>query len=218
MSFVSKLRRSLQKRFRPTERDKVMRRWKADQGDAKLRLNYSLNQDSVVFDMGGYEGQWAYDIHARYGCRVFIFEPVQAYADAIAARFAGNAAIQVFSCGLAASTRNETIGLCSDGSSVFRQAERTEKIQLIDVFQWFNEHGITEIALMKINIEGGEYELLERMIDTGIASRIEHFQIQFHDLAPESEARMQAIQKHLQLTHSPTYQYKFVWENWKRKG
>lgn len=217
MYFLRKLRRKLQKRFRPTDRDKVMRRWRSEQGDAKLRLNYDLNQDSVVFDMGGYEGQWTHNIHARYGCRVFVFEPVQAYADAITARFRGNTAIQVFPCGLAAATRGETIGLCSDGSSIFRQAESTEKIQLVDVAQWFNGREIAEIALMKINIEGGEYELLERMIETGLATRVVNFQVQFHDLAPESAARMQAIQKRLQATHSPTYQYTFVWENWRRK-
>ena len=195
-----------------------MRRWRADQGDSKLRLDYDLRPDSLVFDMGGYEGQWAHDIHSRYGCRVFIFEPVKAYADAIAARFVGNDAIKVYPCGLAGATREETIGLCSDGSSVFRQSDKTEPIQLIDVAQWFADHQVSDAALMKINIEGGEYELLEQMIKTGLAPRIRNFQVQFHDLAPDSEARMQAIQHGLQATHVPTYQYKFVWENWRRNA
>ena len=36
-------------------------------------------------------------------------------------------------------------------------------------------------ALMKINIEGGEFELLERLLETRLISRIENIQVQFHN-------------------------------------
>ena len=36
--------------------------WLADNGDKTYRLDYNLNENSVVFDLGGYEGQWASDI------------------------------------------------------------------------------------------------------------------------------------------------------------
>lgn len=39
---------------------------------------------------------------------------------------------------------------------------------------------IDDIGLMKINIEGGEYELLERMIELGIINKVKDIQIQFH--------------------------------------
>ena len=32
----------------------------------KLRLDYNLNENSVVFDLGGYEVQWASDIFSKY--------------------------------------------------------------------------------------------------------------------------------------------------------
>ena len=83
MRLLIKLRRSLQKKYFPTERDKVMRRWKADQGDQVLRLNYHLRPDSVVMDLGGYRGDWAHEIHSRYRCRVHVFEPVLSFADGI---------------------------------------------------------------------------------------------------------------------------------------
>jgi FkbM family methyltransferase len=218
MRFLKRLRRRLQKKFFPTERDRIMRQWRDAGGDEKLRLDYDLKRDSIVFDMGGFEGSWAHEIHQRYGSRVVVFEPVQEYADAIKRRFAGNANIEVFPYGLAATTRQEKIGLCSDGSSVFREAEQTQEIRLVDAAAWFSEHPVGRVALMKINIEGGEYELLERLIEVGLIAQIDNLQVQFHEIAADSPARMEAIQSKLQATHTPTYQYRFVWENWRRKS
>src|SRR5438477_4586077 len=43
--------------------------WREINGDRTLRLSYDLSENDVVFDVGGYEGQWASDIYAMYGCR-----------------------------------------------------------------------------------------------------------------------------------------------------
>jgi len=63
----------------------------------------------------------------------------------------------------------------------------------------------------------GEYELLEKLIETGLIGIFENVQVQFHDVAPDSHSRMERIQKALGKTHTPTYQYEFVWENWTRR-
>ncbi len=77
--------------------------------------------------------------------------------------------------------------------------------------------GITAIDLMKINIEGAEYDLLEYLIASGLVRRIRRFQIQFHDFVLDAEARMLAIQEQLASTHRVTYQFPFIWENWVSK-
>jgi hypothetical protein len=69
---------------------------------------------------------------------------------------------------------------------------------------------------MKVNIEGGEYELLERLIDTDLVRAIGDIQVQFHNFWPEAASRMENVQNGLRRTHTPTYQYRFVWENWRR--
>ena len=49
-------------------------RWFKDKGDKTLRLNYpALNKDSIVFDLGGYFGDYAYEINKKYGCKVYLF-------------------------------------------------------------------------------------------------------------------------------------------------
>ena len=70
---------------------------------------------------------------------------------------------------------------------------------------------------MKINIEGGEYDLLEHLIETGFVKNIFDLQIQFHDFIPNARGRMENIQKKLKKTHKLSYQYEFVWESWKLK-
>ena len=70
---------------------------------------------------------------------------------------------------------------------------------------------------MKINIEGAEYDLVEHLIDTKLVEIIRNIQVQFHDFVPNAESRMRKIQEKLRITHSISYQYRFVWENWALK-
>ncbi len=218
MRYLTKIQRRIQKKFFPTEWDKVIRRWKSDKGDQTLRLNYDLSPDSVVLDLGGYRGEWADNIHSRYGCQVHVFEPVQSFAEGIRARFQGNNSIHVHQFGLGSHTRSESISLSADASSMFQNKGQTQTIQIVDAAAWFDQEQIKNVHLMKVNIEGGEYELLERLLDTGLEKRIDDVQVQFHNFADDSESRMNAILQRLEASHQPTYQYHFVWENWRRRA
>ena len=201
----------------PTELDNEVKRWSADGGDERLRYDYDLDSHSLVIDLGGYKGQWASDIYARYNCRVLVFEPVKPFSEKIQKRFSKNPKIEVYCLALGESRRQETISLGDDGSSVYRKGSAKEVIQFEDVAAFLAKHDITRIDLMKVNIEGGEYELLPRLFEAGLVHKIKHLQIQFHDIAPDSTLRMEKLRKELEKTHTPTYQYKFVWENWVRR-
>lgn len=201
----------------PNARDRQFARWCADAGDETLRVDYPLSRDSLVLDLGGYRGQWASDLYSRYRCRLEVFEPVPRFAERIADRFRDNEAIRVHSFGLAGKTRTEQIAVCEDGSSIFRSAGQHQAISLVDIATWFEDHPLEQVDLMKVNIEGGEFELLERMLEANLMDRVSHFQIQFHDLAHDSADRMDAILAGLSRTHEPSYQYRFVWEGWKRR-
>lgn len=195
----------------------MFRKWCADGGDDKFRFDYDLNGNSFVIDLGGYHGQWTSDIFSRYLCNISVFEPVSEFAHKIETRFSRNSKIQVCQFGLGGSTREESISVCGTSSSIFRNSGERETIKIVDVRDWFLSNKVEAVDLMKINIEGGEYELLEQLIETDLISRIKDLQIQFHNIASDSEKRMQAIQKTLKNTHYWTYQYKFVWENWTRR-
>lgn len=203
-------------------KDKIERtyhQWVAAKGDKTLRLDYDLSPESVVLDLGGFEGQWASDIFSMYLCKVHVFEPVKAHFETIARRFRQNPNIHVYSFGLAASNRIERIAVAGDASSIVRaQSEDSESIDIVAAGDFMDEHIRGTIDLIKINIEGAEYELLEHLIDRGITSRLKNIQVQFHDFVPQAAERMARIQERLRATHELTYQYLFIWENWRSKG
>lgn len=198
-----------------------MRRWIDAGYDKTLRLDYDLDQDAVVFDLGGYEGQWASDIYARYRCTVHVFEPVREYAQRIGARFERNPEIVPHPFGLASDTSACPLYRNGKGSTVFA-AERgwrlpesqREQIELVRAEDFFVANGIARVELMKINIEGGEFDLLPHLIQTGRVRAIRNLQIQFHEFVPGALRRVEEIQRELERTHRLTYQEPFVWENW----
>lgn len=213
-SILNRIITRLRVSFFPTPHDIELKRWFFDDKDEKLRYEYKLNSNSLVIDLGGYKGQWASDMYARYNSKIMVFEPVKSFAEKIEGRFKSNNKIDVFCFALGASSRNEIIALSADGSSVYGSSLEKETIQIKDVFDFFIEYNISNVDLMKINIEGGEYELMLRILETGLVGKIKNIQIQFHDVGAGSEERMNEIYKILSETHRPTYQYKFVWENW----
>jgi len=208
----------IRKTFFPTEHDKELERWYLDDCNDSSKTNYDLDSSSLAIDLGGYKGQWASDVFSQYDCRVMVFEPVSTFAKKIEERFTKNPKIKVFNLALGAKRRQDTIFLNKDGSSVYREGGEAEVIQLEDVVDFFCNHKIDCCDLMKINIEGGEFELLPRLIETGLIKKIKNIQIQFHNIAPDSERNMEAICAELAKTHTPIYQYKFVWEGWVLRG
>ena len=138
-------------------------------GDATLRLDYPLTSDSTVLDVGGYKGRWASDIFGKYCCRIAIFEPWPAFAQQMEARFRHNPAVTVHAFGLGGYSRTERLYSQGDSTSVFQRSQTSSSQALpIRAFaEIWRELGLTAVDLMKMNIEGGEYELLNALIDTG---------------------------------------------------
>ena len=205
--------------FSRNEHTILVRQWYRDQGDQLLRFNYPLTNKSIVLDLGGYKGEWAAEIFQRYKCQLHIFEPVESFYSAIKSRFDGVENIHVYKFGLADCNRKEIIGLCADGSSIFKSmGEQSLPIELVDVVQFISDQSIEQIDLIKINIEGAEYDLLDRMISAGITDICTDIQVQFHDFSPDSTSRRNTIREQLNKTHFLTYDYPFVWENWRRKA
>ena len=82
--------------FFPSEIQKEFKRWIKDGGDYGNRFNYPLKSDSIVFDIGGFKGQFASDLYSRVPCKIFIFEPITKYASEISKRFKLNLDITTF--------------------------------------------------------------------------------------------------------------------------
>lgn len=190
--------------------------WEKDKGDDTLRYNYSLSKDSIVFDLGGYHGEFAQKIFDKYSSNVYIFEPVQEYYEIIKNRFKDNSKIKVFNFGLSDKDATMDISLNDDGSSTFLSEGKKEVITLKSVKNFLNDKEIENIDLFKINIEGGEFSVLPELIKNDKIQNIKNLQIQFHNFIPDAEKLRQDIRESFGNTHHLTYDYYFIWENWER--
>lgn len=207
------------KRVYTYPQEKRIASWLADDGDHTLWLDHDdLDENSVVLDVGGYEGRFAVEIFCRYNCKaIHVFEPVPEFAAQISKRFRNNSRVTVHPFGLA--DKNETVpmGVANDGSSVFKPGQTTEQIQLVRAADFIRENNISVIDMMKINIEGCEYDLLDHLIENDLHKIMVNIQVQFHPFISDAEVRLKHIHENLSQSHYLTYQYPFVWENWKRK-
>ncbi|KMN51722.1 hypothetical protein VL04_19525 [Chromobacterium violaceum] len=191
--------------------------WFKDRGDESLRLDYPLSQNSVVFDLGGYVGDFASQIHERYGCYVYVFEPVKEFYEVCVERFKGNEKIQCFNYGLSNEDGSLAISLQEDGSSLIRMGEDgRQEIVLLKSFdeQLLAKLKVMQIDLLKINIEGGEFLVIPHIISNGIIEKVKDLQIQFHNFYPDAKDQRDNIRVELARTHLEKWNYTFVWESW----
>jgi FkbM family methyltransferase len=220
MGLIDRAYLALRWRFkRYVLRDPFLReagRWVRDNGDQTLRLSYPLSSSSVVFDVGGYNGDFAQAIHARYGCIVYLFEPVPEFFRRCVDRFSGNPKIICLNFGLSDADGLVDIRLAENASSFDASVKNseTQKVVLRSVNAVIAELAVEEIALFKINIEGGEYAVLPALVANGDILRVVDLQVQFHDFVAQASSLRQGILEDLARSHSRTWNYTFIWENW----
>jgi len=193
------------------------KKWFEDKGDETHRLDYPLNKDSVVFDIGGYMGDFTDAINKRFGCKIHIFEAVSEFARILTARFLFNENISVYHFGLSNIIERKFINIEKDASSIYKSGLKDEKILLIDFKTALELTRVQFIDLCKINIEGSEYPLLKSMIETGAHKICGNIQVQFHTFIEDYEQKYKEIRTGFEKTHYLTYRYPFVWENWRLK-
>lgn len=117
----------------------AVKRWFQDDGANTLRLDYQLNPDSVVCDLGGYRGDFADQINQRYGCRIFVFEPMPAFHAQCVVRFAGMDNIKCLKFGLSDKSGWFDISDSADASSFMRANGAVHQAELRNVTEMFNE-------------------------------------------------------------------------------
>jgi FkbM family methyltransferase len=202
----------------PLNHPLIVNDWFRSNGDKTYRLDYPLYEESIVFDIGAYRGNWTYDIYERYHCNIFLFEPVKIFYEGLLERFSKESKIKIFNYGMAGNCRYDNISVHDDASSVvWGTGINSSQIELKSFDAILNELRITNIDLIKINIEGLEYELLEDIIDKNLLNITKFYQIQFHNFMDSCETRRNKIRRALSENFLNSYDFDFVWEGWTRK-
>lgn len=191
--------------------------WFRDDSKKQYRYTYDLNVNSIVFDVGGYEGEWAQKIYDIYGSWVYVFEPHPYYYKHLKERFKDLEKVKVFPYGLGGESVEIELSDSKDASSIHKTGEKHIKVKIIDIVEFLDNSQFRSVDLVKINIEGAEYDLLQRLIDAQRVTMFKNIQVQFHNFVDDAQIRMRFIQRSFSATHYLTYYYRFVWENWKLK-
>ena len=199
-------------------------RWFGDNGDETRLLDHDLDSNSIVFEVWGYTGEFSEQIYNKFNCNLYVFEPISEFCEQLKGKFEKTEKVFVFNYGLSSSDCETEALIDKDNGENSTLLEREiitnaniQKITLKKVDNVLELNNIDYIDLFSLNIEGGEYSLLEYMVTSPIISRIKNIQIQFHDFVEYAHARRSAIQMTLRETHELTYNYDFVWENWTLK-
>jgi len=186
-----------------------------------LRLYYPLDNRSLVVDLGVYEGKFTREIRQRYGCAVLGFEPVREFWSKLADLHA-DPCVSIRNCAIGAEDGTAKIAVRNDSSSLYLEGECVEPVQVVGVAKLFatlTSIGHWAVDLMKINVEGAEYDILDRMIELDLVRRVRFLQIQFHTYgagAEGAQVRRDRIRESLRQTHTLEWDFPFVWESWRR--
>jgi FkbM family methyltransferase len=193
------------------------RRFVRDNAKERVYRNPGLTADSVVIDGGGYMGDWTAALLNQCDPHVTIYEPVPTFYRKLAVRFAEKPKVVIRPLGMAGRCETRRFGLASDATGMFA-AMSTDNVQvrMMDVAREFDR--FERIDLLKLNIEGGEYEVLERLLDTGSIRKVVELRVQFHLSVPDATERYRKIRRRLKRTHRLIWRYPFVWEEWALKG
>jgi FkbM family methyltransferase len=130
--------------------------------------------------------------------------------------------VKLYEYGLGAAQEVVEFTLKGLGSSMYDEREENADVSRIEVrIEAIDEVWRTlemgRVDLMKINIEGAEFPLLQRMIETDLLERVDTYLIQFHDWHPGAHTKRERIRAELAKTHREEWSYEFVWEKWVRK-
>jgi FkbM family methyltransferase len=193
-------------------------RWFADGGDEKYRYNYSLNENSLVFDLGGYEGKFTDRIYHKYKCNIYVFEPMRKYYESLCSTLSFIDKIKIYDFGFSDKTETIKIFHSNDASSLHKISNSYESIKVQKISDFIINNNITKVDLLKINIEGSEFEVLNDLIENKLLDIFENIQVQFHEFVDDAASKRNKIREHLRKNHSETFLYEFVWENWKKNN
>jgi FkbM family methyltransferase len=194
----------------------ILSQWITNQGDDVLSLEYPLNKDSWVLELGGYQGWWSSRIASKYDCNIIIVEPVPEYFDKLSLMFQDNKKVKLVNNAISSIERDVVLNIGTDGTSeTMIESDTKVTVKAITLETVLSSFNVEQIDLMQMNIEGEEYPLMKHLVDTELITKIKNIQVQFHMIDESSIKKREYIQEGLyNLGYRLKWNYDFVWESW----
>ena len=136
----------------------------------------------------------------------FIFlNHIQIFFEIINKKFKNRSKIKCKPIGL--SNTDTMLPIVYKGLGTFLQNEDSKngkKVSIKNISNYLAEHNIERINLLKLNVEGSEYEIYKELINSKLIGNIENIQVQFHKRGSKSEAQYYELRDKLRETHHLT--------------
>ena len=183
-------------------------------GDNRFRFHQNCKRTGIIIDVGAFEGEFT-KFHMETAEQIICFET---HSDAVAKlneTFGVEKKVVVCPFGISRKdTRGYSVGSGPGAKLVFDDAA---DIIIRNVRDVFKELGVVKIDLIKINIEGGEFELIEALHEFGMLDKIEEIHVQTHDFADEFLDKTLHMHRLLSEKFELIASYPLVWDFWLRK-
>lgn len=178
----------------------------------ELRIESKL----PVVVLGGYLGDSTAAYLASTESKIFVLEPIPQYFQELEKLFKFNSRVSLINSAAYIENGNITLAVEGERSGSYASGIDTMEVPAIDIIELMNGIG-SDIGLVEINIEGGEYCILEKLIEHEMLQQIEMLQIQFHNLDFNHELQRAKIRFALSKTHHEIFNFEWVWERWVKK-
>jgi FkbM family methyltransferase len=173
----------------------------------------------VAIVLGGFRGSSSIRL-ATKGYQVIAFEPMPGFAQVIRHRAElKKLNIKVIEAAVSDSDGFFTLeedGERTAGADADKAQGAVVVAKKIDIAAWVKELN-TEINILEINIEGSEYDVLKRLLQSEEINRVERLNIQFHEISDNSKDAVEDIRKSLAKTHNLLWSFDWIWEAWEIK-
>ncbi|KAH3836281.1 hypothetical protein DPMN_109651 [Dreissena polymorpha] len=200
--------------------------WGAAEHIRRTHHGYLAREDAVLIEVGGNQGNDASEFVRLYNPRYIVLEPLEQYAEILRNKFQNNSRVTVINLGLGA--KNEVLFVKIEGNNACATSkfsgmggETPLYISNATEFMMKLGVGVFEVDLLTLNCEGCEYEALETLLSTSLVRHFRNIQWATHSEIPgipDPVGRYCRIQELLSRTHRPTYQYRLIWESWRRRN
>ena len=144
-----------------------------------------LNESSVVVDLGANIGEFSRQLNKITGCQCYAVEA----SPELYSRIPQTNKIKVFNYAISDKNDPVILNLSSDpeGNSIHHLpatlVTNTVTVQGITLPSFLAQNGISEVDLLKIDIEGAEIELFNSLTDEELL-KFKQITIEFHDFIP----------------------------------
>jgi FkbM family methyltransferase len=196
------------------------KRWEDDNGDFTKILDYPIDENSQVIELGGYIGEWTEKLVNKFNPKLLIIEPIPMFVNKLKDKFKDYSKVTIDNSAISSSNKIIQLHVMeSSTSESIKVSGNKIKVNAYNIEHFVEKYNLNKIDLIQVNIECEEYPLLLHWITTDFLKNVKFIQIQFHTFCDDYEKRYSIISEGLKdLGFEIRYRYDFVWESWENKN